>query len=323
MRTHTLTSIAIAAAVIVAPGATPAQSGFPSGPITMIVSAPPRDNLTSIHRELADIAGAELGVEIKVENKPGSGGREGVEALIEAAPDGHTIAAVWNAPLTIAPHTGAASYTIDDIVPIMRTTAGAPLVVCVHPGFRADDSDDFVDHIEDNPGKYSYGTDGPGGIVELAGGRLFRPLGLDLKPVAFDGSAGVLRGFLGRKSDIYIGGVAGIIGQTKEGYAKCLFSTSEDPPMRFRDLDTLDDLDLEDQATHVWWALVAPKGTPPERIEVLAGAFRKAAGVDQFKYFTRRRYENVAAGTSEELADLIKTESDAFARIVKEIGLAK
>ena len=202
----------------------------------MIVSAPPRDNLTSIHRELADIAGAELGVEIKVENKPGSGGREGVEALIEAAPDGHTIAAVWNAPLTIAPHTGAASYTIDDIVPIMRTTAGAPLVVCVHPGFRADDSDDFVDHVEDNPGKYSYGTDGPGGIVELAGGRLFRPLGLDLKPVAFDGSAGVLRGFLGRKSDIYIGGVAGIIGQTKEGYAKCLFSTSEDPPMRLSGL---------------------------------------------------------------------------------------
>ncbi len=322
MRTRMLTSAAVAAAVAAAAGAALAQSGFPSGPVTMIVSGPPRDSLDSIHRELADIAGAELGAEIRVENVPGGGGREGVEALLAAAPDGHTIAAVPNAALTVAPHTGAASYTIGDVAPIVRTTAGAPLVVCVHPGFRADDGDDFADRVEDNPGAYGYGTDGPGGIVELAAGRLFRPLGLDLKPVAFDGPAGVLKGFLARKTDVYVGGVAGIVGQTREGYAKCLFSTSEDPPAGFPDLDTLEDLDLEDRATHVWWALVAPGGTPPERIGALAAAFRKAAGTDRFRYFARRRYENPAPGTPEELARAIEAESAAFAAVVEELGLA-
>lgn len=316
-------SLAAAVAVLALSGPLAAQDKFPSGPIKMIIAAPEGNAIDAIHRELAELASADLGVPITFENRPGSAGRESIAALLDAEPDGHTIAAVPNATLTIAPQAGVASYGLGDIAPVMQTTARAPLVVCVHPRFDADDGEDFVDHVKDNPGKFRYGTDGPGTITEFAAARIFRSLKLDLTPVAYDEPGGVLRGYLERKIEVYVGNIWGIIGQTKEGYARCLFATSEEPPRSFREIDALDDLDAEDEVTEFWWGLAAPKGTPPERIAALAAAFGKAAGGDQIKFYLMRRHENVAGGTPEDMAALLESESAAFAKVMKEIGLGK
>ena len=304
------------------PGSLAAQSAFPSGPLTMIVAGPQWENLDTIHRKLAEYAEPILGVKIEIRNVPGGGGTEGVAALVGAKADGYTIAAVRKASVTVAPHTGSVTYNIDDITPIMQTT-GAPLVMCVQRQFPADDAEDLVELAEDNPGKYTYATDGVGGIVQVSAERIFRRLKLDLRPMHFDGPDEALSGFIGRKVDIYIGPIGDIIGQTKEGYARCLLATSVEPPKSFRDIDALDEVDAEDQATEVWRGLIALKGTPPERIKVLAEAFHKAASSNEFDVYVRQRYDFVKIRTPEAFADLIKSESQGIAEVVKKLDLNK
>ena len=300
-----------------------AQGAFPSGPLTMIVAGPEGEDLHAIDRKLAELAEPILGVKIEIRNAPGGGGTEGVSALVGAKADGLTIAAVRSASVTVAPHTGSVTYGIEDITPIIQTTGGAPLVVCAHPRFPAGDAEDFVELVEESPGKYTYGTDGVGGIAQILVEHIFRRLKLDLRPVHFEGPDGALKGFIGREVDIFIGRISPIVGQTKAGYAKCLLVTSVEPPRRLEDVDALDEIDAEDRAMEVWRGLIAPKGTPPERIKVLAEAFHKAASVDEFKYYVLRRYDFVRVGTSDAFADLIKSESQAFAAVAKNIDFSK
>jgi tripartite-type tricarboxylate transporter receptor subunit TctC len=81
-----------------------AQEAFPSRPIEMIIPTPPGGGTDITMRKLASIAEKDLGQEVVVLNKPGGVGTVGVTALVTAKPDGYTIAALWNSPLTMTPH---------------------------------------------------------------------------------------------------------------------------------------------------------------------------------------------------------------------------
>jgi len=320
---HSWISVLAAVAILAISEPVNAQTSFPSGPVTMIIAGPELENIDSIHRKLAELVEPILGVKVEIENIPGRGGNDGVSALIAAKADGHVIAAVRNASITAAPNTGSVTYGIDDVAPIVQTTGGAPLVICAHPRFSADDGEDLVELAEDNPGKFTYATDGIGGIVQIAAERIFQPLKLDVRPVHFDGPAGAIQGFLAREVDLFIGDISAIIGQTKEGYAKCLLATSAEPTRSFRDVDALDELDLEDRVTELWRGLIAPKDTPLDRLQILADAFREAAAMNEFDIYVRRRYEHVKVGTLEAFAKLIESESRAFAKVAKNIDFTK
>jgi tripartite-type tricarboxylate transporter receptor subunit TctC len=53
---------------------------------------------------------ARLGVPVRVENRAGGGGSVGLQALAQAAPDGHTLAFSAISPLTLRPHLGPVGY---------------------------------------------------------------------------------------------------------------------------------------------------------------------------------------------------------------------
>ena len=314
-------AIIFAAAPLYVAAPVAAQDKFPSRPITMIIPTPPGGGVDTIHRMLGEFAEPVLGVKIVIENKPGASGSLGVSTMVNAKPDGYTIAAVWNAPVTIVPHSLKVPYGLDDITPVIQTTGGTPLIFCVRPDFPAANGKEFVAHVKMNPNKYTYGTDGVGAIMQLSGERLFQPLGLKLRPVPFGGASETLKNFLGGHIDIYGGSIPPILGQMKAGKARCVLATSVDRPSTLPDAASAGDLGLNDRATELWRGLIAPKGTPAAAVKVLADAFRKAAQADKFLAYVKKRNERAVAGTPAEFAAVIKAENMAFAEVVKSIGL--
>ncbi len=84
------------------PGLAAAQ--YPARPIEIIVPIAAGGGMDVQARMLAEMAEAEIGARMVVVNRPGAGGTLGMSQLTRAAPDGYTIAAVWNGPLTASPH---------------------------------------------------------------------------------------------------------------------------------------------------------------------------------------------------------------------------
>ena len=272
-------SFTITLACAFAPGLAFAQ--YPTRPVEIIVPIAPGGGMDVQARMLAELAEADIGARMVVVNRPGAGGTLGMTQLTRAAPDGYTIAAVWNGPLTASPHSQPVAYTPDDYIPVVQISKAA-FVLCAAPDFPAANARELVAHIKQHPDKYTYGHEGVGGMLHLGAERIFAALGLSLRAVPFAGANDTARNFIGGHITFYAGGIASILPQVKAGRAKCLLLTSAANNPLFPQASGLDALGIGPMETVFWRAIVAPKGTPPEIIARIEAAFLAAAQKPKF-----------------------------------------
>lgn len=300
-----------------------AQETFPSRPIELVVPIAPGGGLDATARLLAELLDPIIGVRVIVANKAGAGGTIGLAYLAAARPDEYTLGTVYPAPLTAALHMAKLSYAAEDFVPITQLMGGTALIFCVKSNFPARNGKEFVEEVKRNPDRYTYANDGVGGMVQLAGERLFRPLGMKLRAVPASGAAESLNLFLGGHVDIYGGSLEPIAGHLKEGKANCVLSTSTVASPAMPNAATVTDLGMPNRATENWRGLIAPKGLPADRQRTLEAAVRKAAQNERFKQLAERSNAVVVAGPAEDFRRLIVNESRDFAQVVQSLGLTK
>ena len=82
--------LAVAALLIGAAGAAPAQSNWPDRPIRVLLPFPPGGPSDIVMRLAADKMQATLKQPVLIDNKPGAGGNLGSAEVARAAPDGYT-----------------------------------------------------------------------------------------------------------------------------------------------------------------------------------------------------------------------------------------
>lgn len=292
---------------------------YPSRPIEMIAPISPGGGMDQQARVLAKLVEPELGQPVVVMNRPGAGGTIGVGALTRAKPDGYTIAAVWNGPLTVSPQTQTVPYTLDDYIPVIQFSK-APFVLCAQPDFPAANSREFIANVRQNPGKYTYGHEGTGGILHLAVERAFGALGLSMMGVPFPGATDTARNFMGEHITFYAGGITSILAQSRTGKAKCLLLTSGADNPAFPQATGLDALGVGNAATVFWRSIIVPKGTPPDIIAKLESAFRKAAQSPKFLEYLEGLGEAPATASGPELAAELRSEYAAIGALWKKLS---
>ena len=300
-----------------------AQEKFPTRPIELIVPTPPGGGVDIVARLLGELVEPFLGAKVVVVNKAGAGGALGVALLTQAKPDGYTLAAVWNSPMTITPHTQSAGYGLDDYTPITQLTGGTPFVFCVRPDFPAANGKEFFDVVRNAPGKYTYGNDGVAGTVQLAGERVFGRVGAKLRPVPFGGAGETVKNFLGGHIDIYGGTIPTILEYVRAGQAKCLLVTTPARVPVIPDTTSLGELGLADASSELWRGIIGPKGMPAERVALLEKAFHQATQQRKFVEFETSRSESAVGGSARDFAKLIRAEYEANAEILKRLGFTR
>ena len=316
-----LLSLVVVLAVLCPVGGA-AQERFPAKPIEMIIPTAPGGGTDTSLRLLAEIAEADLGQKIVAVNKPGGSGTVGVTALTAAKPDGYTIAGVWFAPLTVAPHMLPVTYTQNDYAAVSLSVV-VPLVFCVRPDFPAKSAAEFLDQLKASPGKYTYGTDGVGGASHLAGERIFGRLGIKARAIPFTDSGQILKNYLGRHIDIYLGIIGAIQPYLKSGEAKCLLLTTGERNAAVPDAASLSDMKLADLSTLVWRGVIAPKATPADRVKLLESAFVKAAKSERFRQFIEAQGGVGVGGPASEFRSLIDRDYQDFGQVVQALGIGK
>ncbi|HEY6255379.1 MAG TPA: tripartite tricarboxylate transporter substrate binding protein [Xanthobacteraceae bacterium] len=256
-----------AAALAAASHSARAQT-YPSRPLHIVSGAPPGGATDILARLMGQWLSERLGQAVIVDNKPGAGTNIGTEAVVRAPADGYTL-------LLIAP-TAAINATlyeklgfdfIRDIAPvagIMRV----PQVMEVGPAVAARTVPEFIAYAKANPGRVNMASAGIGTSPHMAG-ELFKMMtGIDMIHVPYRGSAPALTDLIGGQVQVMFDALLSSIAQIRAGKLRALAVTTAKRAEALPDIPTVADF-VPGYEASAWYALGAPKNTPPEIVERL------------------------------------------------------
>ncbi len=264
------------AAPMLAAGVARATEEWPTKPVRYINSFPvggPTDVLSRIVcQKLSELTGQQF----IVENKSGSGGIVGAEAIARAAPDGYTIGLYSVASHAIAP-TLYAKLPFD---PAKDFTAismlwSLPNLLIVRPGIRARTVPELIKLARASPGKYSFASSGAGTTVQLSG-ELFKSMAkIDLLHVPYRGSAPAIQDLLAGQVDMIFDNIPGSLAQMRANKAVGLAVTSLQRSPAAPEIPAMAEF-LPGYDINSWGGICGPAGLPPAMVEKLSALARQA-----------------------------------------------
>lgn len=149
-------------------GVTAAASSWPSKPIRMLLGYTPGGAADITAREINAVLGPLLGQPLVVDYKAGASGTIAAAEVLRSAPDGHTLALLDNAPLTIVPALRNTGYDpMTSFSPIAMVTR-LPQVLVATPALGVNSLRELLTLLKQRPGQLNFGSGGAGGVGHLA-----------------------------------------------------------------------------------------------------------------------------------------------------------
>jgi tripartite-type tricarboxylate transporter receptor subunit TctC len=163
----------------------------------------------------------------------------------------------------------------------------------------------------------TYGSAGVGSSVQMFAVLLEMRTGVKLSHVPYKGSAPALNDVVAGHIDMLMDSVPTSLPQIEAGNTRPLAVTSGTRNKRLPNVPTMMEAGVPDYDTAAWGSLMAPAGTPPDIVARLSAAVQEAYRKPQVqKEFADRGVEAVAT-TPEQLADLIRRDTELWGQVVK------
>jgi tripartite-type tricarboxylate transporter receptor subunit TctC len=243
-------------------------SGWPSRQVRFIVPFAPGGPVEVPARFIAEHLGTRFGRPVLVEPKPGAGGAIGLQAML-AANDGHTFV-VTTGSVAILPalmrNPGFDPFA--DLVPVTRVSE-VPLAFLARPDGKVRDLKQLIERAKAEPGRLTVGSSGTGSTTHLASELLKVRAGIDLLHVPYRGVAPAMTALYAGDIDVMVTGLIEGLRHVKEGRLLGLGVTSAQRTPVLPDVPAVAEA-VPGYDMVIWYAMFAPRGTPPEVVELLA-----------------------------------------------------
>ena len=308
-----------AGAVFLAPAVALSQEKYPSKLISWICPYGAGGNADSRSRQVARVMATLLGQTIIVDNKAGSGGNIGTEAIAHAKPDGYTIGMGNFAPLAVN-QSLFKKLNFDpqtDLVPIMLIERG-PLVLMVRNDSPYKSVKDIVAAAKVAPGKRSYASGGIGGTHHLSGALFQSAASLDLIHAPYKSGAAAATDLMGGQVDMMFEQMYAAMPSLKGGRLRGLAITSKVRSPLLPDVPTMAEAGFPAVEVLNWQGIVGPKGLPSDIVKALNAAGNKALQDAGLRETMLSQGNEIVGGTPEAFAALIKAEAPRWAKVVKD-----
>src|SRR6476661_1357132 len=309
--------LALTAFCFVAPmQATSAQDAYPNRAIKLIVPFAAGGNTDVVGRLTASYMQKALNVNVVVENRAGAGGINGTDAVAKAAPDGYTLCVCGIGPITVSPATEKLPYDpLKDLAPISLINTN-PLVLVVNPQVKAGTAGELAALSKSVPDGLSYGTVGAGGLMQFAA-EIFRvKTGSKFTSVPYRGGALATAAVVTGEVQLAFSNMSDAMGQLAAGTVRPLAITTAKRSPHMPDIPTLMELGLVDY-------LFAPAGTPQPIIDRLAEVMAQMAKDEEIRKRMADFGSIAVANSPAEFAQMLREESDQWAKALSAIGLKR
>lgn len=295
-----------------------AQEKWPNKPIRFIVPLAPGGAIDFVARQCGQILTGLLGQQIVVENRTGAGGTLGMDSAMRSPPDGYTFL-ITNDNAASAPHILKLSYDYTKVLLPVIDIGHQPQVFAVHPTLGVNSVKEYVDNAKKNPG-VGFATSGVGSNQHVIGEWFAKEAQIKMEHVPYRGAGQAVGDLLaGHVKSAFLGPTA-LVNHHRAGAIKIIAQSGAKRAPTLTDIPTLEESGYK-VVLDAWYAAFAPAGTPPEIIKQMNAAMQQSlADPKLLENFTKGSLEAIG-GTPEALGKLAQSDSEKYARLVKELNI--
>ena len=295
-----------------------AAQGYPARPVRMLVGFTPGGGTDINARLLAPKLSEYLGQQFIVENRPGAATNVATEAVAKSPADGYTLLFTTTAvAINASLYKGLRYDALRDLAPI-SVLCQSPNLLVAGPGTAAKTVAELIAEARAKPGGLNYSSAGAGTSQHLAGELFKLRTGINVVHVPYKGTDPSLTAVVAGDVQFSFANIPAIL--SKSGRLRPLAVAGAARSALMPDVPTMKELGVEGVEVPVWYALLAPAGTPREVIKALAAAAIKAAHAPDLSKRILDKGEEPVGNTPEEFEKMLRAEVAKYAEVVKLSG---
>lgn len=257
-------------------------------------------------RTMSKAVDKNLGKAWVVNNMPGASGANAWNYVAKAKADGYTLIGISSTIIT-APILNKMPVNYSDFEPVAMMFTD-PMVLFVPGDSPFKSLTDLIAAAKANPGKIKFAGGTPGELGFVAGRELMKAAGFEMALVPFEGGGDAAVTVLGGHLDGGIGEYAEIASNVEAGKLRIIGSFNK-MPLR-SDIQTVAEAGYPEVKIEKLRGVLAPKGTPKEVIDIIAGAMKKALDDPDFKKYYETSNLIPSFKTGDEFSKIMKDQEE-------------
>jgi tripartite-type tricarboxylate transporter receptor subunit TctC len=295
---------------------------WPWKPIRIICGYPVGGLVDLFARAYGNHLAQSLGQSVIVENKPGANGIIAAQALVQSAPDGHSLLFTLSSTL-ISNRVLYATLPYDpdrDFSPISCMTTGQlPLLVLESTGIKTVGG--LAEYGRNH--SLSFGTFGIGSYAHVAAAELSRHLGIRIEPVHYKGEAPMWKDLASGVIQAATGSYAGANALLRAGVARAIAVNQVSRMAKLPDVPTFleQGIDSDIFQLRAFVACLSPAGTPMDVVARLSSLIVEGGKTKAIETILNTfGIEDAAVGEAD-FKKLLAEETNPWLRAVRDLEL--
>jgi len=292
--------------------------------IQLIVPAPGGSGTgDTIARVLAEELQSRLKATFVVDNKAGANGNIGAGAAATMPGDGYHFLFSWAGTLAVnkALYKNLPFDAQKDFVPILLV-ADVPNILVVNNDIPAKDLAEFERYAKANPGKLNFGSTGIGSSMHLAGELFMRETGAQMTHVPYNAPGTATTNLIAGEIQLMFQLIPGIAGQVKSGKVRAIAVMAPQRSPALPDVPTTAELGQPRLLSSTWFALLAPKGTPPTVVARMNAVGNEILADPVVKKRLAEMGASTLGGTPQQLAEHLSAETEKWCRVERDAHIS-
>ena len=295
-----------------------ADASFPNKPIKLLVPFAAGGTTDIIARVISEPLSKELGQPVIVENRGGGGGVIGALETSRQKADGYNLGIATVSTMATNPAINPKNPydPLTAFTPIVNIAA-TPNVIAVNPKFAgAANYKAFEAELKKNPGKYSYGSSGTGGIQHMLM-ELYKSLtGIEMTHVPYRGAGPALNDAVANQIPMILDNLPSALPFIKDNRLKAIAVAAPQRLAVLPDVPTFKEVGLPQVNRMASYGILGPKGMDKAMVDKINAAVKKVLQDPAVKKRIEDTGSLVVGNSPQEFAKELKEEYETYKQVV-------
>ena len=313
----------IAVALLAWPALPAVAQNYPTRPIRFIVPFPPGGGTDTVARLIAQPLGERLKQQIIIDNRSGANAIIGTELGAKAPADGYTLLFCLPASVSINPtlyHT-LPYDPAHDFAPVIQLNTIALLLVTASV-LPVKNVAELIVHAKARPGQLNFASSGNGSSAHL-GMELFNATtGIRMVHVPYKGGGPAMIDTISGQIHMMAGPMIAAMPHVRGGRIRALAVMTPKRVKGFPDVEAMGET-LPGFDASLWHGVLVPRGTPAAIVQLLNRELNEVLRRPEVADRMATQGAEAVGGTPVQFAALIRSDTAKYAKLLKDVGLAR